>query len=265
MLRRAVTCLAVVVVLSVVSAAGAAPATTSSFAVRRAVAATAPLRILVMGDSITSPCGGPSGGYCKELGRLLTQAGVRHEFRVAAVGGVTCRYWADRIVSVLQQHQPDLLLLSCGTNDDTSAKAGRDDLGWSWRTIVEKTRTWRPAPDHVKIGVSFIQYSNITLVPPWLVPSEARANDVIFRNRQYYEPASWFAGTADFQQVPGDTAYLDAGGVHPTDKGNRAYARIWYDALRVRMGWPMAKEPRLCGMTGHRPGYNPPPYTPCSC
>lgn len=225
--------------------------------------AATPLTVLTVGDSIT--CGGAAtpcldgGSYRGRLGQQLTAVGVSVTWRVAAVPGSACGYWASRIGAVLDADRPDLVLVSCGTNDDTSTPAARDILATALRTIWEAVKV-----RGITLGVSFVGYSDLSLAASWVDPSEARANDVIYTQlTTYYLPvAGWVGGLADFQLISGGPDYLDAGGIHPTAHGYATMADLWYRAMRVTMGWPdTVAQP--CGLGGHRIGYAQPVYRSC--
>jgi lysophospholipase L1-like esterase len=249
--------------LSIGSAAGAAP-----------VHQAGTVRILTIGDSRSS-----SGLWQQEFCRYMaTTAGLTCDVRNESVAGTRCTYWPDRIKGLLAKHEPEMVFLFCGTNDDTSTQAARDQMGWAFRYTVEAIRTYRPARP-IPIVPAIVQYSDPLIAPQWLLDGEPRANDVLWTNMQYYLPAHWFPGVANFQQIPATADYLDDGGIHPTlkgqnkgesqfesvqtHKGYRTMGRIVYDSIFANQGWPAPTEPPLCGMYGHRKGYPRPPYTPC--
>jgi lysophospholipase L1-like esterase len=230
-------------------------------------AATA-IRILTLGNSITAPCGNtPPGGYCGPLDAMLSAAGVAHVFVNEAVSGTDCGYTSTNIRTFLTRDLPnpspnDIVLLDCGTNNVPGPKgsSSANALGTQWRTIVEAVHGYG-----VRLGVSFIGYSNPRNASTFgasLPALEANANDEIFRNLQLY-PRTWFAGLADFQQLPGDLDYLDSGGIHPNALGATRMAAIWYRSLRSTTGWPDTV-PQPCGMWGYRPGGTPPSFTACT-
>lgn len=232
-------------------------------------ASVTPIRILTLGDSITAMCGvSPPAGYCGPLGTMLDDAGVPHAFVNEGVGGTTCGYTSDNIQAFLANDLPnptrnDLVLLACGTNNVPGPVGSPSavELGTQWRTIVQAVHDYG-----VRIAVAFIGYSdpiNISTFGANLPYVEANANDEIGRDLPPYQTAGWITGVADFQRMPGDTVYLDSGGIHPTVKGYQTMAAIWYRALRAKMGWPdIVAEP--CGMWGHRPDAVAPPFISCA-
>lgn len=217
-------------------------AITSSVVLNRSAEANgAQLRILTLCDSITA-----SGQYQVELGRLLAVANVPHTFINSAVSGSGVEYWATHITEVMDAAQPDLVLLNCGTNDTWTVSHDVANFEAKYRTIVEGILNWR-TPDRVKLGVSFIAYGTYPATQTF-IDNQPAVNSAIGRQLPLY--SSLITGIADFQQIPPNNLYLDSSGFHPTSRGYKAMARIWYDALAPGMGWPPSQEPPLCGMDG---------------
>lgn len=221
------------------------------------MAASDPVRILAVGDSITW-----GGQWQAELSRLLDKAGVPHAIDTEGVAGVGTMYWPARMRGILDAHKPDLVILATGTNDDVNAaKYGERATGWAFRSIVETIHGYRP-DNPIKILPTLIQYSDPLIAPDWLLTSEPITNDTIWTQIRGYLKAGWFAGVADLQVIPATADYLDTGGIHPTARGYKAMGRIFYDAAHVGMGWPACTEPPLTGLYGHRKGYPRPSYLP---
>jgi lysophospholipase L1-like esterase len=217
------------------------------------------MRVLTLGDSITA-----AGGWQSELSRLCALVGVTLDVRNVAVPGKRTDYWPDKIAALLTQHDPDLVTLFSGTNDDPYDPIyGEPKTAWSFRSVVEAVHGYRPA-NPPKLAVGLIQYSDPLIAPDWLLRNEPMTNDTLWTQMQHYLPQGWFVGIANFQQIPSTADYLDAGGIHPNAFGYRTMGRIVYDAIHDGMGWPACSEPPLCGMHGHRKGYPRPAYTPCS-
>jgi lysophospholipase L1-like esterase len=235
----------------------------------------ATLRLMTVGDSITA-----DGRWQQEFARLAAAyAGVTVDVRNVAVAGQRTTYWPDRIAGLLVQHQPDVVSLFSGTNDDPAEQRfGEPATGWAWRYTVEAIRAYRQA-NPAWIVPAFIQYSDPwSSAPEWLLRNEPLVNDIIYRQYKRREPDGWFAGICNFQQIPGTADYLAEEitadyptgiAIHPNARGQRAMGRITYDAVHVALGWPPCPEPPLRGMYGHRRGYPRPPYLPwpdaCSC
>jgi lysophospholipase L1-like esterase len=218
-----------------------------------------PLHVLTVGDSITLGDGTTQGAYRAELGRLLGAAGVDVSWSVAAVAGSRCTDWPARLPAVLDAERPDLVLIGCGTNDDTATPQARDRLAVALRTMWEAVKV-RGA----RLGVALAQYPDLSVAPAWLEPSIARANDVAWSqlSRYYLPHPGWVSGVADLQAIPGTAETLDGTGFHPTPYGYRLAAALWYRALAADLGWPdTVAEP--CGLSGHRIGYPRAPHTPC--
>lgn len=213
--------------------------------------------VMTVGDSITA-----FGKWQAEFVRLAAAAGITLDIRNVGVGQIRTTYWPSRIKALLTQHQPDLVTLFTGTNDDPAEISyGEPATSLAWRATVEAIHTFRPA-DPIRIVPALIQYSDPLIAPDWVLAAEPTTNDRIYAQWSRY-PSSWFAGLADFQRIPATADYLDDGGIHPTDRGYRAMGRIVYDAVAPALGWPAATDPPLCGMYGHRRGYPRPVYVPC--
>ena len=223
-----------------------------------------PLDIFVVGDSISVGCDTtPLAGWCGELSTLLTDRGIAHTITGIIRPGWSCQAIQTQFEAAFNAVNPDLVIMNCGTND-APPSAPYEPMGEKWRSMVEYSYV-----HGALILPVFIQYSNPEINQKagrgWLLSGEANANDTIYFNRQYYVSApNFFAGLADLQQVPGDWDYLNGGtdGIHPNAMGNRAYATIFYRALKGQYSWPNTV-PKMCGMWGHRAIYNPPAYTPC--
>ena len=192
-----------------------------------------PLRILTLGDSITA-----SGAWQAELSRLCAQAGVTLDIRNVAVPGTRTSYWPDKIAGLLKEHDPDIVTLFSGTNDDPNEHIyGESATAWSFRYVVEQIRGYRPA-DPVRIVPALIQYSNPAVAPAWLLRNERITNDTLWTQMKYYLPHGWFPGIPDFQQIPSTSEYLDQGGIHPDALGYQTMGRIVYQSIAAGMGWP---------------------------
>lgn len=235
----------------------------------QAVAAVAPLKIMTMGDSIT--CGDgctPTSSYRTELGRLLTQAGVEHEFIVAAVGSVGCNYWVPRAYALTAQYLPDLVLLNCGTNDGPTTSAAGSAFETTYRNLL--TNLLSGGQWHTRVVPAYPSYAAIggypfpNKAPSWLATSMPIVNDAIWRSLNVNNPHGTLRipSSVDLQQIP--EQYLDEGGLHPTTSGYTLTGRLWYNALRPLYGWPAltGSDAIPCGMSGRRPGWGSPPYAP---
>jgi len=218
-----------------------------------------PLRIEVLGDSISAPNAGGLCGWCGYLDAMLTQAGVDHLWTNRAVSGTDCGYTSSNIAGWLVNDAPGLVLLDCGTNNIPIDGPSQAAMSAQWHAIVNAVHSYG-----AQLGVSYVGYSNpvnISLAGSGLPVAEGDANDVIAAGIASYAP-SWFAGIAHFDVMPGDLDYLNADGIHPRPLGQHTMAAIWYRALETAMGWPDLV-PAPCGMWGYRPGGTPPAFTAC--
>lgn len=235
---------------------GSTPAASSS-AIPVPSASPTSLRVLVLGDSISEVCITVSG-WCGELVTSLAAVGVTVDIRAYASGGKRCAWVAAGVVAALAQHQPDVVLLNCGTNDDPNEICyGESCTAWAWRYTVEAAKA-----AGARVGVAFIGYTD----PDEKrvlgnKPKLERTNDNLYTQIARFA-GPWGLAVASFQKVPSDPVHLPDG-VHPGGRGDTVYARIWHDAL-AEQGWvPAALGPPLCGMYGRRAGYPVPSTTPC--
>ena len=215
------------------------------------VSSLPPMRIAVVGDSLS--CGGLAGtdGWCPELSRLLSAAGVDHVLLPLAVGGTRCSYWVDHVADVLDD--ADLMILGCGTNDGADQRpatelyadisaiiAQADDAGVPLLTGIPaysspapaswEARPWLPAAQHeAYIGIR-----------------AATAGRVIF----------------DDTAMPALSRFVTGDGVHPTPAGYLVLAHNRYRALRNLLpGMPDIGPD--CMQIGHAPGQPRPRGVPC--
>lgn len=219
------------------------------------------MKILAIGDSKTA-----AGQWQIELTRLLNLAGITHTIATEAVGGTRTNYWPSRIGALLSTHQPDLVVIAAGTNDDPTEKSyGEVSTGWAIRALIEAVHAYRPASPALVLP-ALISYSDPLTAPDWLLANEPKTNDVLWPNIARYWPPNatgWLAGIANLQRIPANLTYLDTGGIHPNERGYKVMARILYDAAQGGMGWPACSEPPICGLYGRRRGDPIPSYIPC--
>lgn len=192
-----------------------------------------PMKIMTGFDSITAGANGlPTDSYRDELSVLLHEAGKAHTFHVTALPGSRCTYWVEQMPALLALHNPDVVLINCGTNDPAFTVADRELLGQSYRQIVEAIHTHNP---HARILMSLLQISRVDPGgPAWLPDNEIRVNEVIAFNADYYLPY-WDVGLVDFSLIPA-TVENNPDGVHPSPIGELKYANAWFVEGR-RLGW----------------------------
>lgn len=228
-----------------------------------ATVALTPLHILTVGDSMTT--GTTLESYRGELDRLLRASDIEPTWSIAAVYGSRCTYWQSRIHDLLVQYDPDVVILACGTNDDTATPAARDQMGTAIRVIAETVRTHRGEVTPVRQIGAYIQLSDPYQLAPsqaWLPAGEERANAVLRSNYAYYLPYWTSIAVADLSRIPGNPV-TTGDGIHPTPYGYRLYARLLYDAGAARGWWPTSSEPPPCDLYGHAMGTAVPPFTAC--
>lgn len=227
---------------------------TSTAAQANGTAAAASTQVTVtLGDS-RSITGQWQQTFCSEL---QTNANITCDLRNLAVSGTTCDYWVPRIQNILVTHNPDMLILACGTNNDANTQAGRDQLGAAWRTIVETVYQFRTNP-RVKIVPVLISYADAIRLTPataWVGPSEPWVNDTIYFNSMYYSPYGWFpGGFIDWQMLPSNPPYM-RDSLHPSDLGEWLMGKVAYRQLAPGFGWPAPSSPVTCGLYGGRYPY----------
>ena len=78
----------------------------------------APLRILVVGDSISAEYGiGRNTGWVALLGRQLTSRGTKAEILNASISGDTTSGGVSRLAVLLDKFRPDIVIIELGAND----------------------------------------------------------------------------------------------------------------------------------------------------
>ena len=83
-----------------------------------AILPTRAATVLVMGDSLSAGYGiDPQDGWVSLLAQRLDEQDASHQVINASISGETSRGGLDRLPALLQQHQPDLVLLELGAND----------------------------------------------------------------------------------------------------------------------------------------------------
>lgn len=251
--------LAALTALALVLAAAAPTGTAAA-----TVSAITPAHILALGDSITM-AGSGHDSYRTELTRLLNAGGIAPVWSVAAVSGSRCNYWPSRIGGLLAQHDPDLVIVACGTNDDAGSAAGRAETGTAIRQIAEAIRTHRGEVTPVRQIGAYIQLSDPYGIPQslaYLPGNEEGVNRVLAAQYALYLPYWTSLAVADLVPIPGNPTTL-VDGVHPTAHGYRLMARLIYDAGAARGWWPASAEPTPCGLYGHNLFTPVPAFTPC--
>lgn len=219
--------------------------------------------VLTLGDSNST--NGLAGGWQEEFCRQLqVSAGRTCDLRNPSVAGTGCGYWPPRVAGLMATHNPDLVIIACGTNDDTRTPAQVDAFGYNWRLTVEAV--WRHRSPPVLSVPVLLQYADPYTAPQIVLDSLGPTNDAIYTNLQYYIAHGWFAGIVDWQPIPTSADYLvstpaDPAGLHRTARGQRYAGRLAYDRIAPGMGWPTSVEPPLCGLVGHRRPY-PRPQVP---
>ncbi len=225
-------CAAAALVLAVVAAVGArlVPAPEPPDRSAAGERAPGPVRVMPLGDSITSGIGSATGSsYRAELHRRLTGAGVavdlvgsQHGGRVPDAdheghSGWTVGRIAERVEGWLAAYRPDVVLVHIGTNDmrsDAVAGGAGDRLA----ALLARIRHTRPEA-HVLIA---------TLVGA-RAPAEQRRIDAYNRRVRTVAAAGDDARVHLVEQSSVDGADI-RDNLHPNDYG---YAKMAFNWFRV--------------------------------
>lgn len=185
-----------------------------------------PMKILAVGDSIT--VGSLEGSWRDGVDAGLRARGFEPIWVVAAAAGSRCTTWAGMFYSLLIANQPDIVLISCGTNEDMSTKSRRATFESAHMSMIKTGRDFG-----VKVAVSTIQASRTTGRPDlaWLAGFEAQTNPILRANAGFYGDVAF----ADFEAIPA-TPENNPDGVHPGPAGQALYAAAWLSA-GARQGW----------------------------
>lgn len=144
-------------------------------------------RPLLVGDSLALGLRNPLAVELERRGLGLASA---------TRGGTTAAYWAPRLGALLREHQPDLVLISVGTNDCSTADLVTcKDFRANTRDLMAQCHT---------AGVRVV-----FLLPPWLAWRDRIAERLT-------------AGADSFE--PTGRVELQPDKIHPTGAGYRAWA-----------------------------------------
>ncbi len=241
---------ALTVLLALIPTADVQPA--APVPIGKVVQTESTMVLLTIGDS-RSVTGIWQNRLCQNM---ATYAGITCDLRNEAVGSTNCEYWMSRIQGLLVEHNPDAVILACGTNNDATTAAGRTSLGTAFRTVMETAYAFRTSP-RIKLFPVLIQYSDY-LAPEslqWLTVSEPLVNDTIYQNSLFYSPAGWFpGGFINWQGIPGTPPYLKDP-VHPSERGEQYMGDLAYQEIAPGLGWPASTSPITCDLNGGRRPY----------
>lgn len=206
---------------------------------------------IAVGDSITCGVGcGALDSYRAELTRLAAKGGHPITWVVAAVGGTKCSYWADQIETLLTTHNPDVMVLNCGTNDLPG-----DPTEASYRTILDAAQAHGVTVVATLIGLPDMR-NPVNSVRPEIKGIMEGTNDILADVFADYLDVA----VADLQQIPANLEFK-FDGIHcslPDNVNERcddAMGQLYYQALQPKMGWPTLAqmgEREMCGLNGSR-------------
>jgi lysophospholipase L1-like esterase len=217
-----------------------------------------PLRIAVVGDSIS--CSPINPAWCPELSRLLTAAGVDHVLLPLAVGGTRCASWAGLIGDVLDEHQVDIVILGCGTNDGADQRTAAEV-----QAAVESVAAQAHAAGaRLLVGVPSYSSGQPT-GRPWLSAAQHEAYAGITAAWATFAAAygpDFSPAVFDDTRLPSLMRFKVGDGVHSTPAGDLVYAHNRYRALQAFIpGMPNIAPD--CMQIGHPPGEPIPRGIPC--
>lgn len=225
-------------------------------------AATRPLRVLTLGDSITRGSGDPAfNGWRKPFKDRVEMNGHQIDF----VGSQTAGTMIDRqheghggwtigqVASIaparVRTYRPDVVLLMVGTNDLLRGRFPSQRALWSGMParlehLVRSIRAAKPGVVVLLSSVPQIRTTDRGLIAAWNAYRDA-VPGVAARTG-----ARWVAG----HRIVNATD-ISPDGVHPGACGYRKFAFLWF------MAWTQ-QFPRPAGRAGWDPGVLP---GPCHC
>ena len=212
-----------------------------------------PIVVLSVGDSLTvghGPNGTFTQSYRPDLSRLLGMTGQPHTWKVEALGGTKCSYWAARIDQIITAHQPHLMFLNCGTNDTPT-----DNTETDYRTILTRAAARGVPLVASKIGVPDMR-SPTNVVRPWIDDWHENTNQAIGRALAAFPSVPW----ADITLIPANPEWLQVDGIHWIARTEAAVAELFYRAAQPGRGWltlAQMGQQGMCGLYG-----NPAPAAP---
>lgn len=242
MTRRLV--LAALLVLAVIALPAASQASRLPATVVPAPVPT--LRVETVGDSLTLGYGSSDGqGYRRELGRLLTDAGVPAAFTIRAnapIGTMTVQDIRAGIDAWITEDQPQIILLDIGTNNASGQKTGMTGVEAAIHDLLSRIVADAPNAD---VYVATLQYSSAS----WSV-NEPYINQFVIQ-ASWEHPGHVFLAAMD--PIPVCGWLFD--NIHPENAGYAAMGRQWYRAIGTRMGL-QAIPPDAFSPSPPRPGFD---------
>lgn len=170
---------------------------------------------VAMGDSITTgyPLNNYDDAYVARLSRMWGKTAVNE-----GVEGTLSSYGASIIGSILSKHNPRYLTLYYGSND--VGFYDNDGIVTNLRYIIDKTKENGTIPIVATLGPFLGKWA-------WRQPSATELNKKI---RQM--AAEEGIACADLEAaLNGNSAYMEADGLHPNSTGHQVIANTFYGVL----------------------------------
>jgi acyl-CoA thioesterase-1 len=203
-----------------------------------------PLKIVVLGDSISTGCnasgwadGKPFQPAYPELVSRLLQEKYKGQVEVAnlSVGGMDSA-WGLTMVDKVVEAEPDLVLLAFGMNDSSGRPAG--DFQDKIAATIKRIREKRP-------GAEFILVATMVGNPNWIALKQE-----LFP--EYRDALAKLCGSgvaladvtsiwSEFLRLKHDWDQTGNGVNHPNDFGHRVYAQV-ISTLLISNGEPASDE-----------------------
>jgi hypothetical protein len=198
----------------------------SPLSISEPIRASIPKKILTCCDSITVP-----SSYHRHLAVKFQAVEIIPDYTNVAIGGTGCDYWVPRMPALLAEHDPEVVLLNCGTNDGVFNADHAAAFHGYYTTLISDIRA-----SGAKVIASRLQLSDRwnPATPSWLYDNEVRVNAIIEEvTADLYEQN--IIGVANMTAIDGN-AINNPDGVHPGPIGDDLYAQAWFGEGR-RLGW----------------------------
>lgn len=188
------------------------------------VAAAAPIKIAVFGDSLTSGYQlDPEAGFAPLLERLLKSKGYDVRVINASITGTTTTDALARLDKVLMMY-PDIVIVQLGYNDFIKGLDIKEISYPNLHNIIAK----------IKIQKAGILLCG-ALAPAYLDPSYAKQVDSMYYTLMRTHKLSFY--TDILAKTRGHASYNLADGLHPNSNGVKAIVYDIYPTVKRLVDW----------------------------